>query len=241
MHGKWSVKGRRTLRGRDSSSSVNNLGKTSRNEQDSRPLIPRDCLLLLGALGLLAAQPLSALAHVGGHAPHPSGGFLSGFTHPLFGIDHIVAMVAVGLWGAQLGRPAVWLLPVTFPLVMAFGGVLGMRGVEIPFVEVGIALSAVALGIMVALAARPPLWVAAVIVGAFAIFHGHAHGTELPAAAAPLAYGAGFVIATGLLHAAGILIGVLSSWPLGERFVRVAGGGIACAGVVFLAIQCGAA
>ena len=123
------------------------------------------------------------------HAPGGfANGFLGGFAHPLLGPDHIVAMVAVGLWGAFLGRPAIWLLPITFPLMMAAGGVLGMLGVPIPAVEAGIASSAVVLGLMVALAARPPLWVAALLVGAFAIFHGHAHGRELPAGADAVAF-----------------------------------------------------
>ena len=143
-------------------------------------------------------------------------------------------MVAVGLWGAFLGQPAIWLLPVVFPLVMALGGLLGIFGMPVPAVETGIAASALALGAMVALALRPPLWVAAVLVGAFAIFHGHAHGTELPQAANPLAYGAGFVIATGLLHLSGIALGLLARWPAGVRAVRVGGGAIVCAGLYFL-------
>ena len=125
-----------------------------------------------------------ALAHTG----ESGGGFISGFAHPIFGPDHVVAMVAVGLWGAFLGRPAIWLLPVVFPLVMALGGVLGILGVPMPGVETGIAMSAVVLGLMVAFAARPPLWVAAVLVGAFAIFHGYAHGAELPDGADAVAY-----------------------------------------------------
>jgi urease accessory protein len=113
-------------------------------------------------------------------------------------------MVAVGLWGAFLGAPAIYTLPIVFPLVMALGGVLGILGVPLPGPEIGIAASAVVLGAMVALAARPPLWVAAAIVGAFAIFHGYAHGAELPAGADAVAYSLGFVVATGLLHLAGI-------------------------------------
>jgi urease accessory protein len=175
--------------------------------------------------------PELALAHEGGVA----GGLASGFTHPIFGFDHVVAMVAVGLWGAFLGQPAIWLLPVVFPVVMAFGGLAGVLGVPLPGVEMGIAASAVALGAMVALALRPPLWVAAILVGAFAIFHGHAHGTELPEAANPLAYGVGFVIATGLLHLSGIALGLLARWPAGLQAVRVGGGAIACIGLYFLA------
>ncbi|NWG73730.1 MAG: HupE/UreJ family protein, partial [Rubrivivax sp.] len=128
---------------------------------------------------LLGCAAGPALAHSG--AGDVAGGFLTGFVHPLQGWDHVVAMVAVGLWGAFLGRPAIWLLPVVFPLVMALGGALGVAGVPLPGVEVGIALSAIVLGGMVAAAARLPLAWAAVVVGAFAIFHGHAHGTELPA------------------------------------------------------------
>ena len=188
------------------------------------------------ALGLPATLPLMlfaqpALAHTEAGI---AGGLLSGFLHPILGPDHVIAMVAVGLWGAFLGAPAIWLLPIVFPLVMALGGVLGVRGLPLPAVEVGIALSAVALGAMVAFAARTPLWVAAVLVGAFAIFHGHAHGAELPAAANPLAYGIGFVAATGLLHLTGIAFGLLVRWPLGERAVRAGGGLIACAGLYFL-------
>ncbi|GAA3961998.1 hypothetical protein GCM10022278_20030 [Allohahella marinimesophila] len=140
-------------------------------------------------------------------------------------------MVAVGLWGAFLGKPAVWILPVVFPLVMAIGGAMGVLGIPIPAVETGIATSAVVLGAMVAFAVRPPLWIAAVIVGAFAIFHGHAHGTELPNAASPLAYSIGFVLSTGLLHLSGIAFGLLVRWPAGNVAVRAGGGLIALAGV----------
>jgi len=188
--------------------------------------------LRLVLLLLMLAGTDAALAH--SDAQGLAGGFFSGFAHPLRGLDHLIAMVGVGLWGAFLGRPAIWVLPVVFPLVMAFGGLLGLIGMPLPGVEVGIALSALVIGAMVALAARPPLWVAAVIVGAFAVFHGHAHGTELPEAANALAYSLGFVIATGLLHLAGIAFGLLVRWPLGNRAVRAGGGCIAAAGVGFL-------
>ena len=186
-------------------------------------------LLLVVSIGTSSAS-----AHETGDV---AGGFVSGVTHPLFGLDHLVAMIAVGLWGAQLKQPAIWLLPITFPLVMAFGGVLGIRGLPIPAVEIGIALSAVVLGAAVMIAARPPVGIAAVLVGAFAILHGHAHGAELPESATPLAYGAGFVLSTGLLHAAGITLGLLVRWPAGEQAIRILGGGIALAGGYFL-IQC---
>ena len=161
-----------------------------RRRTSTRPLGPGACTL---AVLLLATAPAAA------HTGSPGGGFLSGVGHPLFGADHVVAMVAVGLWGRS-GAPAIYTLPIVFPLVMALGGVLGILGVPLPGPELAIAASAVVLGAMVALAARPPLWVAAAIVGAFAIFHGYAHGAELPAGADAVAYSLGFVVATGLLH-----------------------------------------
>lgn len=187
--------------------------------------------LRCSGLALLLLVSGTALGHAEGHG---AGGFLTGFVHPLSGWDHMLAMVAVGLWGAYLGRPALWQLPVVFPLVMALGGALGIAGVALPFVEAGIAASALVLGLMVILAVRPPLGVAAALVGIFAIFHGHAHGTELPHATNALGYAAGFVIATGLLHVAGIAMGMLIRWPAGQIVVRGAGGLIAAGGFVFL-------
>jgi len=140
----------------------------------------------------------------------------------------------VGLWGAQLGAPAIWLLPLTFPLVMAFGGMLGLMGVPLPGAEVGIALSALVLGLAIVTAWRPALWAAAAVVGFFAIFHGHAHGSELPAGASGLAYSLGFVAATGALHACGIGIGVIQRWSAGQVVLRAAGAGVAAAGAAFL-------
>jgi len=186
--------------------------------------------LAISALLMVCAGAASAHSDAAGMA----GGFMSGFFHPLLGWDHVIAMVAVGLWGAFLGMPALWLLPVVFPLVMTVGGALGVMGVPLPAVETGIALSAVALGAVVAAALRPPLWVAAVLVGVFAIFHGHAHGTELPDAADPVAYSLGFVMATGLLHLAGIALGLVTRWPAGITAVRAVGAGIAVGGLGFL-------
>jgi urease accessory protein len=185
-------------------------------------------IIILAALVVFSG---TAAAHAGEGV---AGGFISGLLHPVLGWDHVVAMVAVGLWGAFLGNPAIWILPVVFPLVMALGGALGVMGIPVPAVETGIAVSAVVLGAMVAFAARPPIWVAALIVGAFAIFHGHAHGTELPNAANALSYSLGFVIATGLLHLCGIAFGLLVRWPAGRVAVRASGGAIALAGVGFL-------
>jgi len=184
--------------------------------------------ILIVLAAILITTP--ALAHTGS----VSGGFAGGLSHPLFGPDHVAAMVAVGLWGAFLGAPAIYILPVVFPLVMALGGVLGILGVPLPGVEIGIAVSAAVLGMVVALAARPPLWVAGLIVGAFAVVHGHAHGTELPPGADALAYSAGFVIGTGCLHLCGIAFGLLARWPVGRVAVRTAGGVIAIAGLMFL-------
>jgi len=176
-------------------------------------------------------QPLLALLH---EETRSNVGFLTGLQHPIAGVDHVLAMVAVGIWGAQLGRPAIWVLPVAFPIVMALGGTLGLMGVALPGTEVGIAISAVVLGLMVSLEARPPLGLAATIVGFFAIFHGHAHGTELPAGASGVAYTIGFVMATGLLHAAGIAIGLIHRWRSGKVALRVAGAIVTLAGAYFL-------
>ncbi len=184
----------------------------------------------IGMTSIVVMLASPAFAHTG----EASGGFLAGLSHPIFGPDHVVAMVAVGLWGAFLGYPAIWLLPIVFPLVMAFGGVLGILGVPLPAVETGIASSAIILGLMVALAARPPLWIAAVLVGAFAIFHGYAHGRELPVGANAVAFSAGFVIATGLLHLTGIAFGLTTRWPAGRLAVRAAGGVIALVGAAYL-------
>ncbi|MCI0432409.1 MAG: HupE/UreJ family protein, partial [Gemmatimonadetes bacterium] len=136
------------------------------------------------------AWPATAYGHAaGGEAL----GFVSGLRHPISGLDHVLAMISVGLWGAQLGAPAVWLLPVTFPMVMAFGGMLGLVGVVLPGLELGIAVSAIVLGLAVAGEARPHLWIAALLVGCFAVFHGNAHGTELPPGANGILYSIGFV------------------------------------------------
>jgi urease accessory protein len=177
-----------------------------------------------------------ALAHTGTSA---AVGLESGFLHPISGLDHLVAMVAVGLWGAQLGNPALWTLPITFPLMMAMGGVVGVAGLALPLTEEAVALSGIVLGVCIAWRARPPLAIAMILVGAFAIFHGYAHGRELPQAADPLAYGVGFVVATGLLHLSGILIGLLVHWPLGERAVRACGAAIGCVGAYFLLVAMG--
>ena len=163
-----------------------------------------------------------------------SGGFVSGMAHPVFGWDHIAAMVAVGLWGAILEKPAIWLLPIVFPLVMAIGAALGIVDAPIPFVEAGIALSGLVFGVLIVFFVKVPLALAAVLVGFFAVFHGYAHGSELPSAVNPVAYGVGFVVSTGLLHAIGILFGTVISFEAGRYFVRVTGALIAAIGTAFL-------
>ena len=193
-------------------------------------------LILARGAGLLAVclacLALPAAAHT--NAEGFQGGFVSGFTHPLFGWDHVAAMVAVGIWGAFLGRPAIWVLPIVFPMVMAVGGALGVLGVPLPFIEPGIAASSIVIGLAILAAWRAPLWLAAVIVGVFAIFHGHAHGTELPEAANPIAFAIGFVLATGLLHLIGIAFGLLVDRPNGKIALRAAGAVIAVLGTGFL-------
>jgi urease accessory protein len=184
-----------------------------------------------GWLLALAWVPTLVFAH---EESGQAAGLLAGLVHPVSGFDHVLAMVAVGLWGAVLGPPAIWVLPVAFPLVMACGGLLGLLGVPLPGVELGIALSAVALGAMVLAELRPPLWIAALIVAFFAVFHGHAHGRELPEGTSALLYSLGFVVATGLLHAVGILLGIAHGWPAGRALVRAAGGGVALGGLFFL-------
>lgn len=180
---------------------------------------------------MFVATTSTAFAHAGAGV---GGGVSAGFMHPLNGLDHMAAMVAVGLWGAFLGRPAIWLLPVVFPLVMTFGGAMGILGIPMPAVETGIAVSSIVLGLMVALGARPPLWIASVIVAVFAIFHGYAHGAELPGAANALAYSVGFVVATGLLHVCGIILGFLVQWSVGNLAIRAGGVVISLIGVGFL-------
>jgi urease accessory protein len=190
----------------------------------------RYLLLPVAMLPFLAHTP-SAFAH---EQAGVAGGLLSGTLHPLTGTDHLIAIVAVGIWGAQLGTPAIWILPITFPIVMAFGGVLGVLHVPLPMQEPVIALSALALGTAVAIRLRLPFAAAAAVVGMFAVFHGYAHGIELPTAAAPLAYGIGFVVTTGLLHLCGIAIGTLTRWHSGVRLVQGLGVVIAVLGGYFL-------
>ncbi|TPL57919.1 protein hupE [Mesorhizobium sp. B2-4-2] len=183
---------------------------------------------------LLMAAAMPAYAHVGAGT---TSSFAAGFMHPLSGLDHMTVMVAVGLWAAQKGGKAMWAWPAAFVGVMLAGGALGMLHVPLPFVEPGILASVVALGLFVALAVDLPVTAGVAIIGAFALFHGHAHGTEVPENAAGLEYMAGFAVATALLHAVGIAAGL----GLGRRFrVLVRAAGAACTaiglGLVFGAV-----
>jgi len=183
----------------------------------------RASITLIGVMTALLATGLltiPARAHVTGGM---GSGLADGFWHPLTGFDHLLAMVSVGIWGAELGAPAIWLLPIAFPLIMACGGALGVVGVPLPGGELLIALSVVVLGTLVASAQRLPIWAALTIVGVFAIAHGHAHGVELPGTADALAFTIGFVVATGLLHL-----------PHGVIAIRAIGCAVAVAGCYFL-------
>jgi urease accessory protein len=193
------------------------------------PVRKHGSILAVALLATLWAP--SVLAHLLQGEAH---GFVTGFMHPISGADHVLAMVAVGLWGAQLGAPAIWVLPVAFPLVMAMGGMLGFLGVPVPGVEFGIAASAIVLGTAVAFELRPPLVIAALMVGCFAIFHGYAHGTELPPGQSVLLYSVGFVIATGCLHAVGIGVGTVHRRRWGRQLLRVAGTVVAAGGIFFM-------
>lgn len=180
---------------------------------------------------LAAAVPIPAAAHDGTGL---AGGFAAGFFHPISGLDHLLAMVAVGVWGAFLGRPLIFALPMIFPGVMVLGAALAMGGVTDLPIEAGIALSVLVLGLMILFAVRTSVVLACVIVGLFGLFHGLAHGLELPSAADPVGYSVGFVLSTGLLHLAGIALGLLNRTRPGTLALRAAGGLIAICGLVFL-------
>lgn len=188
---------------------------------------------LLFFVAALALLPSLAHAHVGvGEA----SGFLHGLTHPASGLDHVCAMLAVGLWAAQTGGRSVWAVPLTFAGVMALGGALPLLGVGLPFVEQGIALSVLLLGVLIAAAVRLPLWLGSAMVGLFALWHGHAHGAEMPALASGTGYALGFVLATSSLHVIGIASGLGMQRLAQGRAIRAAGAGIALCGVYLTAI-----
>jgi urease accessory protein len=175
------------------------------------------------AVVLAAGAPGAVLAHA---QEGTAQGLADGLVHPLLGPDHLVAMVAVGLWGAQLGAPLLLALPVAFPLMMTVGALWGLSGAPLPGAEVGVGLSALALGLFVLRGWRAPVWAAVPLVALFGVLHGYAHGRELPEAVNPLAYGVGFVVATGLLHAVGIVIGELAKTTArGRGALQACGGG----------------
>jgi len=188
-------------------------------------MIPAKRLGLAAILLMAAAMP--AYAHVG---IGTTSSFTAGFMHPLSGLDHMTVMIAVGLWAALKGGRAIWAWPAAFVGVMLAGAALGMAHVPVPFVEPGILASVVALGLLVALAVDLPVSAGVAILGLFALFHGHAHGTEVPENAGGLEYMAGFAVATALLHA----VGIAAALGLGTRFrglARVAGATCAAIGL----------
>lgn len=192
-----------------------------------------DIKRLSGAAALFFL-PSAALAHTG-HGE--TSGFFHGFGHPVGGLDHILAMVLVGILAWQVGGRALYVIPASFVLLMAAGGALGMAGIDVPFVEIGIALSIVVFGLAVAFGVKAPTAALATLVGLFAIFHGHAHGAEMPEDSAGLAYGIGFMLATALLHAAGIGLGSLLAKigkARGSALVRATGGAAAVLGLAVL-------
>jgi urease accessory protein len=202
---------------------------------ESHRSFARQILSCLVAVALVLLWTESAHAHA---EAGKAAGFVKGFIHPWSGWDHILAMIAVGIWGAQLGAPAIWLLPVMFPMVMAFGGFLGLIRIPLPGVEYGIALSAVLLGAMVLGDVHSKnkafLVCAAALVGTFGLFHGHAHGAEMEEGQSAMLYSIGFVIATGTLHACGISLGLIHRWPAGRFALRAAGAVILLGGLYFL-------
>lgn len=177
---------------------------------------------------LILLAPSLTQAHIG---VGETSGLAQGLSHPFLGLDHIAAMVAVGLWAAQLGGTAIWLVPLTFVSLMGIGGVLGIAGVAVPFVEPAILASVLILGLLIAAAVRMPLLASCLLVGLFAVFHGFAHGTETPETATGLAYGLGFILATALLHGCGIGFGLLARRLNTPLLLRYAGGATALLGV----------
>ena len=189
--------------------------------------------IVLAAAALLLVEPTLALAHPGVHAD----GLVAGLAHPLTGLDHLAAMTAVGFWAASLGqKSARWIVPLSFVALMIVGAGLALAGLSLPAVEPMIALSVAALGLLVAFEIRLPAVFAAPLVGFLALFHGFAHGTEMPAMAEPVAYGVGFALATLSLHLAGLGLGLARSrWPFSRTAARLAGAAVAGFGIFLFA------
>lgn len=182
-------------------------------------------------LSFLLLVPSLAHAHIGAGS---TSGFGSGLNHPLGGLDHVLAMIAVGIWAAQVGGRAIWAVPSAFVIMMIFGGALGLSGAYLPFVEQGITLSVLMLGVFIVAAVRMPLLASMLVVGMFAVFHGHSHGTEIPSMAPGFAYGAGFAFATASLHLAGIGFAVMLQQKMSVQIVRFAGATITAGGLFLL-------
>lgn len=176
--------------------------------------------------------PAAALAHPGHDG---AGGLVHGFLHPVTGIDHVLAMIAVGVLAAQYGGRALWLIPMSFLVAMAAAGAIGMAGIPVQIVEAGIGLSVVVLGLVIAFQIKPPTLVAMVVVGFFALFHGYAHGSEMPNGLAGLSFAAGFLVATALLLGAGVGLGLLlQRRTLSRRLIQAGGGAMALVGIAVL-------
>jgi urease accessory protein len=208
---------------------------TSAEREISMNRIARPLAAASLALVATIALPTIASAHPGHDG---TSGFIHGFLHPLGGLDHILAMVAVGLFAARLGGRALWLVPASFVVTMAAAGIAGMAGLALPYVEAGIALSILVLGAAIALETTMPVAAAMGLVAFFAVFHGHAHGAEMPETMSGLSYGAGFVAATAALHALGLGLGLLigrSGEMFGRRVLQVGGSAAALAGAALLA------
>jgi len=182
---------------------------------------------------LLSLLSQVVLAHDGSNVP--IGGFLVGLIHPVLGNDHLLAMLSVGILSAQIGGKAIWTVPATFVGVMAVGGVLGFTDLNLTFTEIGIAASLIILGLLIAAERRLPILIAMIGVGFFAVFHGYAHGTEMPEAAQPVLYALGFLTGTIVIHVAGVIIGDISRhYKKGATILRFGGGFIALIGVLFV-------
>ena len=193
---------------------------------------PKQIYSRTAILGLLFLYAASVFAHDGVHTVM---GFADGLAHPFSGLDHLLAMLGIGLWVAQNRRSALWVLPIAFPLMMVLGAALATMGLTMSFVELGIAGSVAVLGLLIAFAVRMPVWAAAILVSLFGMFHGYAHGVEMPRDATLGMFGLGFVLATLLLHLTGVAIGLLARHPRALSAVRLGGVGIAAVGMYLLA------
>ncbi|KZK65808.1 urease accessory protein UreJ [Shewanella baltica] len=190
----------------------------------------------MARIGLLLLLTLCWIAPVSAHEIHSGGGFMSGFNHPVLGFDHLLAMLSVGMLSTQLGGRAIWTVPLAFVVFMLVGGILGLYAIAVPFVEIGIALSVLLLGLAIAFDRQIPLLFAMAFVGVFAIFHGHAHGAEMPELASPVLYALGFLFGTAVIHLGGVMIGLGMQRMTGQRnLMRVTGAAIAAMGGYLLA------